>query len=224
MLARELNSVLPEQKIAEICSRLTGAPVATAEHDRLRALLALDWLTHCWLGHWYRTLAGDEQFAGALAILPPIRDMRTAEQTGDLLWGLQIMERQADENLAVNYREDDFYDMVTVSAARQASTTSPARTAGSAFADAAAATALDETLAARADGALTGVRSLARSYCLDEVWNRVKVWVGGPGSADAKRISIKNLAPATAQHVLQPVTEHLQNDAARLYLDLHRMG
>ncbi|WP_156213786.1 hypothetical protein [Lentzea aerocolonigenes] len=223
VLSRELNAVLPKEKIVEIRSQLTATREAAPEQDRLRAFLALDWLTHAWLGRWCAVLARDEQFAAALPSLPPIRDLHTAGQTGDLVHILRHNEITAADHLAQNYRDDNFYDMATVSAARQASSSAPAKAAGSAFADAAASTLLDECLAARADRALSAVRTLSFMYCLDEVWKHMTTWAAGPGSFDVKKLNINNLAPAAAWYALQPVTGQLLDDAARLYLDLHRM-
>ncbi|MCT4357044.1 hypothetical protein M5362_28400 [Streptomyces sp. Je 1-79] len=203
---------------------MNSAP-PTADHERLRACMALDWFVRTWVPRWSLLVPdAGEQLASALAGLPPIRDLRTAESAGNLIMALSSGPDQTERFVAANYERDNFYDTAAVKAARQASATAVAGSAGTAVADAAASVILDESLAARTDIALKGVAALTLSHSLDSVWPYIQTWASGPGDFDAKRISIGNLAPIAAQRALDPTIEELRQEVCGLYIELGRLG
>jgi hypothetical protein len=186
--------------------------------------MALDWLTRTWVPRWSLLVPdAGEQLASELAGAAPIRDLQAAEAAGALVMVLSNGADDAERFLAANYKEDNFYDMAAVTAARQASTTAVADTAGVAVADAAASVILEECLAAHTDVALKGVAALALLHSLDGVWPYMQTWANGPGDFDAKRISIGNLAPVAARRALRPTVEALQHEACGLYVELCRL-
>jgi hypothetical protein len=162
--------------------------------------------------------------AKELAGLPPIRDVKTAQGVGIFVMTLADGPDNAERFMAANYKKENFFDSAAVSAARKASATAVADSAGVAFADAAASVILDECMAARTDVALQGVTALSLLHCLDGVWPYIQTWAEGPGEFDAKRISITNLAPVAARNAIDPTVEAIQKDACALYISLSRVN
>jgi hypothetical protein len=225
VFGRGLNSALPEEAIAELHSRWTASTPTTANHERLRACMALDWLVRTWLARWSALIPGDgQQVAASLAGLAPIRDLQTAQAAGAVVNALSIVPANAENLVATNFGRDNFYESITASSARQASAAAVAASAGVAVADAVASVVLDECLAAKVDVALTGAAALALVESLDGIWPYVQQWASGPGNFDAKRMSISALAPTAGEMALKPTVEALQREAFGLYVDLCRLG
>ncbi|MFC1408621.1 hypothetical protein ACEZCY_04910 [Streptacidiphilus sp. N1-12] len=225
ILGRELNSALPQEMITGICSQVaTNAPM-TANHERLRAGRALDWLARSWVPHWSLLIPDvGEQVASSLVGLPPVHDLQTAEAAGNLIGTLSGSADNAERFVAANYKDDNFYERTAVKVARQASSKAIVASAGAAVADAAASVLLDEYLAAQIDVALEGVTALTLTCSLDSVWPYIVNWANGPGDFDAKQISIGNLAPYAAEKALDPTIEALQQEVCGLYVELCRLA
>ena len=226
VLGRELNKVLPQELLTEAHSQLTDSAPPTANHESLRAFLALDWLARTWLSDWALLVpaAGEELTSALAADVLPIRDFRTAEAVGALVMGVSGARDYAESFIAANYKKENFYNRAAVKAARQASATAVADSAGAAVADAAASVILDECLAARTDIALKSVAALSLMHSLDSVWPFIRTWANGPGEFDAKEISIGALAPVAARNSLDPTIEMLQQKGGGLYVELYRLG
>lgn len=225
VFGRELNHVLPQERITEVRGRLTNGTPMTADRDELRAYLALDWFIRAWVARWSLLVpGGGEELASALAGLPPIRDSEAAEAAGNLIEVLAVIPENTERFVADNYKTENFFDQAAVKAARGASAEAVAATAGTAVVDGAASVILDACMAARTDVALKGVSALAMSNSLDFVWPYIENWANGPGDFDAKRISIGNLAPMAARKALDPTIEALQQEVCGLYAELYRAG
>lgn len=225
VLGRELNAVLPQEMITELRSASAVGVPTTGDHERLRACIALDWLVRTWVPRW-ASLVPDagENLGSALTALAPIRDLDTADAAGALIGTLASGPDVTEKFIAANYDKDNFYDSAAVSAARKASDTAAAASAGAAVADAAMSEIFDECIAARTDIALKGATALALNHSLDTVWPYMVSWANGPGDFDVKKISIGNLAPLMAQNALEPAIEELQLQAGKLYVELCRLG
>jgi hypothetical protein len=224
ILARELGKVLPQEMISAVKSQASTIASTTESQERLRAFMALDWLTRIWVGQWALLIPDGEKLATTLAGLPPVRDFKTAQGVGIFVMTLSDGPDNAESFVAANYDKQNFYDTAAVSAARKASSTAVADTAGVAFADAAASLILDECMAARTDVAMKGVAALSLLHCLDGVWPYIQSWAQGPGEFDAKRISIGNLAPVAARNAINPTVEMLQKEACGLYIAMSRLA
>lgn len=225
IIGRGLNATLPQEKITGLRSRLVNTAPMTANHEHRRAYAALDWLTRIWAARWGLLVPEvGTKLAAELAALPAIDDVHSAERVGRFIMAFADMPDQADNFVASNYKEDNFYDSAALTAARTASSTAVTSSAGAAFADAAASVILDVCMTAKTDVALNGVTALSLMHCLDSVWPYIETWANGPGDFDAKKLSIGNLAPAVTRRALEPTIATLQESASELYIDLYRLG
>jgi hypothetical protein len=222
----ELNLILPEPNLLELrASTANLIPSVTASHEHLRALMLLDWVTRTCFATWARIVpeSGDK-LASALHDLPEIRDAETAAAVGNLVALMSDVPENSAQNLADNYDRDNFFDDIAVVAAEKASADAFRLSFGPTVADIAATAALNECRAARVDVALAAIAGLSLTHSLDGLWPFIMSSANGPGDLDAKKISIRNLAPFAAFQPLETTVKRLQNSVGALYANLVAVG